>query len=298
MERHRFERCAAQLDHDPLSELLHEVLPQRLEVLRAIAERIERNHRLGQAGTEIATKPALRDRGAEIAVGGCHDPNVDRRLCDRANRANRPRIEHPQQLGLDLGGELADLVEEQRPVLRRPEQPRLRRRELRDGALDRAETKHGLSHAEQIAAREDLAGNPFAVQVHAIATPEVSDPVDALLVRPDDLGVPTGRAMIIDLDVSFRIHLASQLDSIGAEDHPAPITADAAEQQHERMTRRLRGPLTAILGRFTGIPTALVPTHAHQEQRAYQVREGIHADSARRQPSLSDLSQVQALTRA
>jgi len=98
--------------------------------------------------------------------------------------------------------------------------------------------------------------------------------VDALLVRPDDLGVPTGRAMIVDLDVSFRIHLAAQLDSIGAEDNPAPIAADATEQQHERMTRRLRGSVTALLGRFTGIPTALVPGHAHHQQRAYQGPRG------------------------
>ena len=66
----------------------------------------------------------------QIAVRRRNHAHVDLRRPRRADRLELPLLEHAQQLHLHVERQLADLVEEDRPVVRELEPPRL--------ALDRA----------------------------------------------------------------------------------------------------------------------------------------------------------------
>jgi hypothetical protein len=63
---------------------------------------------------EVLAKPALGDEALEVGVGRCDDADVDPDRMRLADGMNLGGFEEPQQLGLDVEGGLADLVEEER----------------------------------------------------------------------------------------------------------------------------------------------------------------------------------------
>ncbi len=84
-----------------------EVIEQQEDVGASLGERGEVEDPVAQAGLEIGAE------GADVAVGGGDDGEVDRSWLAAAERRDRAVLEDAEQLGLQRLGELADLVEEQ-----------------------------------------------------------------------------------------------------------------------------------------------------------------------------------------
>ena len=73
---------------------------------------------------EILTELAVRDEFRERLVGRGNQPHIDRSTGRVApNRSDLAALEHPQELRLQLGRQVADLVQEQGAAMRRLEAP-------------------------------------------------------------------------------------------------------------------------------------------------------------------------------
>ena len=109
----------------------------------------DREH--GEPVVEILAEAAVVDLAAQIAVRRGDDAHVDRDARRRRRRRRTsPRLEHAQELGLQVERQLADLVEEQRAavgLLERAGAPR-----------DRAGERAALV-AEELALERALAGS-------------------------------------------------------------------------------------------------------------------------------------------
>ena len=73
---------------------------------------------------KIGTEPTARHRLQQIPAGCAEEAHVHLDRPRRAERKDLPLLQHAQQGHLRLRRQLADLVEEQRPSLRAPDQPR------------------------------------------------------------------------------------------------------------------------------------------------------------------------------
>src|SRR5882724_8239001 len=123
--------------------LLSEVAAQAVEdaasqdgdILAPVAQR--RNVELQSADpvVEILAEPALLNGGAQLAVGGGDEADVDGAVLDVAEAAEAFLFEHLQEAGLDLRVHVADLVEEDRAEVGHFEQPLLGRDGTGEGAL-------------------------------------------------------------------------------------------------------------------------------------------------------------------
>ena len=91
-----------------------EMLRQRQDVFAALAQRRdpERNH--AQPEVQVRAEFAGRDFAPQLAIGRRHDAHVDLARLRRADSQHLAVLEHAQQLGLEVGTRLADLVEKQR----------------------------------------------------------------------------------------------------------------------------------------------------------------------------------------
>ena len=87
---------------------------------------LQREHR--QAVIEVGAEAPLRTSLAQVAVGGGDHARSATRGAGLAHALVLAVLEHAQQLRLQLERQLADLVEEQRAVLRVLEVARLRSR--------------------------------------------------------------------------------------------------------------------------------------------------------------------------
>src|SRR5262249_50809432 len=98
------------------------------DVVAALAQR--RYHHLdhGEAVVEILPERPLGDAGAEVAVGGRDDAGVEGPPFGGPYPARLPRLPGAQQIGLEVEGQLADLVEEEGAAGGLLQQARLRRR--------------------------------------------------------------------------------------------------------------------------------------------------------------------------
>ncbi len=67
---------------------------------------------------EVGPESACVHLAPEIAVGGGDEPDVHRDVAVGAHAPDLPRLEHPEQLGLQVCRELADLVQEDRAAVR------------------------------------------------------------------------------------------------------------------------------------------------------------------------------------
>ena len=111
-----------------------EVLGQERDVLGALAQRRQGDGDHVQAVVEVLAEGALLHQAVEVGVGGGDDPHVGAHDLDAAQPHELLLLDHPQQLRLGVGRDVADLVEEDRAVGGDLEQPLL----ARDGAGERA----------------------------------------------------------------------------------------------------------------------------------------------------------------
>src|SRR5215468_10607142 len=83
---------------------------------------------------KILSEAVLLDRAGQITIAGRDDPDVDRLEPGAPHAANRPLLDHLQELRLHGGADLRDLVEEDRASMRAPEEPVARLACVREGA--------------------------------------------------------------------------------------------------------------------------------------------------------------------
>jgi hypothetical protein len=83
------------------------------DLFGALAERGEVHFGLGEAREEIVAEAALQGEAAHVGVGGADDGDVGEPRRGAAERKDGLGFEGAQELGLDLGRELGDLVEEE-----------------------------------------------------------------------------------------------------------------------------------------------------------------------------------------
>src|SRR5262249_34924190 len=98
----------------PGGERPQQVLDQRADVLRAIAQRRQPERDDVQAEEEVLAKPSRTHLGLEVAVRRRDDADVDGLRAIAAEALEPVLLEEAEQLALELGRELADLVEEHR----------------------------------------------------------------------------------------------------------------------------------------------------------------------------------------
>ena len=92
-----------------------------------------------EAEVEVLAEAALVDHGHEVAVGGGEDAGGDGVGLGGADRADLFFLEGAEQFGLEVEGELADLVEEDGAALGGAEQAFLVAVGAGEGAFDVAE---------------------------------------------------------------------------------------------------------------------------------------------------------------
>lgn len=118
-----------------------------------------------EAVKEIFTESTLLHPLAQVAVGGCDDARIDGDVAGPAEPAERVLLEKTQQLGLQVKGHLADLVEKDRSVLRQFEQPLFATLRVGEGTL---------FEAEQFALQQIL-GDRGAVDLDESLAPPVTE---------------------------------------------------------------------------------------------------------------------------
>ena len=108
---------------------------QEREVPLPLPERGEGDLQDREAKVEVRAKMTLVDLRAEIPVGRGDDPNVHREMFVGAHATDGLLLEDPQELRLQIAGQLADLVEEDRAPVRALEGADASAHRAREGAL-------------------------------------------------------------------------------------------------------------------------------------------------------------------
>src|SRR5690606_40022326 len=109
-------------------------LGEQRDVLAALSERGQVEAGDVEAVVQVLPKAALLHRLREVDVGGGDDPDVDVNAAVLADTPDLSLLDGPQELGLEGGGGLRDLVEEEGAAVRFLEQPLARRHRAREGA--------------------------------------------------------------------------------------------------------------------------------------------------------------------
>src|SRR4029077_5962714 len=86
---------------------------EKRDVLAAIAQRRHLNGENTEAEVEILAEGAAGHALGEVPVGCGHDSHVHPSGPGRSHPLKLPVLEEPEQLDLEIGGELADLVQEE-----------------------------------------------------------------------------------------------------------------------------------------------------------------------------------------
>ena len=147
--------------------LLDEVVDERRDVLLALAQRRELDRDDVQPVEEVLAEASLLDGAPQVDVGGRHDPDVHLDGLDAAEPHELALLHHAQELGLGLEGDVADLVEEQRALVRQLEEALLGVDRPGEGALHVAEEvrlEQVVGQAARVDHDEGLVG-PRAVGV-------------------------------------------------------------------------------------------------------------------------------------
>ena len=94
-------------------------------LLAALAQRRHLHANHAQPVVQVLAKLPFADALLEVGVGRRDDAHVDLLGPHLAQRHDLALLQEPQQLGLDVHRQVADLVEEQRAAGGRPHQARL-----------------------------------------------------------------------------------------------------------------------------------------------------------------------------
>ena len=87
------------------------------DVLPAVAQRRHEHGQHIEPKVEILAKPALANERRQVTVGRSDHANVDLAPSIAAHRAHVPELKHAQELRLQAGRHVADLVEQQRAAV-------------------------------------------------------------------------------------------------------------------------------------------------------------------------------------
>lgn len=90
-----------------------EPLGEEEDVAPALAQRRQEDRDHAQPVHQVRAESARLHLLAQAAVGGRDDPHVDRDGLAAAHRDDRPRLQHPEELRLQLQRQLRHLVEEE-----------------------------------------------------------------------------------------------------------------------------------------------------------------------------------------
>src|SRR5690606_10611973 len=118
----------------------------------------------------VLPEPARLDVGMQVPVGGGDEPHVNRELAGAAQAPERLRLQHLEELGLQLGREVADLVQKDGAAVRDLEEPLLPVLRVGEGALLVAEqlaVEEGRVEARAVDLHERLARAGAQVVDHA-----------------------------------------------------------------------------------------------------------------------------------
>jgi hypothetical protein len=111
-----------------------EVLREQHDVPAAFPQRRQDHGDDRQALIEVLAEPPLAYRGREVLARRGQDPDVDRVVARGPESPHPPLLEGLQELRLEPLGQEADLVQEERPAVRRLEEARLAVAGIGEGA--------------------------------------------------------------------------------------------------------------------------------------------------------------------
>ena len=114
---HRLLADAVDALADPRGKFIQEESHQERDVLRPLAERGKRDREDTESIVQVLAERLLADGLEQIAVGGGDDPDIDFPRGRPADSVELVFLQDAEQLRLRLEGELADLVEEDRPPI-------------------------------------------------------------------------------------------------------------------------------------------------------------------------------------
>jgi hypothetical protein len=97
--------------------LVQDALGQQPDVLAARAERGQLEHQTLEAEVEVLAEPSLGDAPLEVAVRRRDHTHVDPGRPRGADTIEALFLEHPEELGLVIGAQVADLVQEDRAAV-------------------------------------------------------------------------------------------------------------------------------------------------------------------------------------
>ena len=100
-------------------ELREDVVDEAVEILPTLAQGGQADADDVQSKEEVLAKAPGRDLGLELAIGRGDHTGVDGERRRAADPLETTLLEEAQQLGLQLERQLADLVEKERPAVRR-----------------------------------------------------------------------------------------------------------------------------------------------------------------------------------
>src|SRR5262245_892856 len=233
-----------------------DVVDEQAQVVEALAQRREAHLEHGEAVVEVRAEFLGVDLAAQVPVRGRDDPHVDRRVARRAHALALAALEHAQARTLQLERQLADLVEEDRPAVRR---------------LERA------------LARGDGAGECAALVPEELALQEIAG--DGAAVDDDErtLGAPALAVDGLGGDLLARPGLALEEDGrIGRggalEEGERAAHGDRAAD-HDAETRALRDGDLHLLG--AEVEAHLGPPHRDRRAAVKMSRDDGDAVDAR-----------------
>ena len=114
--REHLERAIAEALRTPLglNEVLEKRLREELDVIAAISQRSEIDLEHLQPVVQVGAQLPFVDRLLDVAVARGQDAHIDLNRLFGSNASQRVRLEHAQQLDLQLDRHLGDFVEEER----------------------------------------------------------------------------------------------------------------------------------------------------------------------------------------
>src|SRR5262245_47048902 len=96
---------------------MDEIVDQERDVGPSLAKRGHFEWKHVEPVEQVRSEGAVGDRGAQISIGGGDDAHVRLDRSATADSLEFALLQHAQQHDLGLGGELADLVQEDRSAL-------------------------------------------------------------------------------------------------------------------------------------------------------------------------------------
>ena len=91
---------------------------EQRDISHAIAQGRHLDFDYRDAEIKVFAEGAFADHLLQIAVGGAEHSNIDGMRNVRTQALDRPLLQHAQQLGLQREGQVADLIDEDRAVVR------------------------------------------------------------------------------------------------------------------------------------------------------------------------------------